>query len=300
VRATPVLLCERDVRAHWCTADPESADKPAPPRSSRADRVFDVLQSQGASFFADLVHDSGMLRADVEQGLGELVGQGLVSCDSFAGLRALILPAARRQRLRRLGRVAADIDSAGRWSLTRRSRPVPPVSSPGGSAAGLADPAVEHIARALLQRYGVVFKALLVREERLPPWRDLHYVYRRLEARGEICGGRFVNGFVGEQFALPDAATQLRKCVEPPEPQRITLSAADPLNLAGIITPGERLPKLSGNRIMFENGLPVAVQAGGEVRYLVELEPAEEWAVKTALIRRRRPGLEIEPSTRLQ
>ncbi|MDE2457432.1 MAG: ATP-dependent helicase, partial [Burkholderiales bacterium] len=152
----------------------------------------------------------------------------------------------------------------------------------------------EHIARVLLRRYGVVFRALLEREEGLPPWRDLHYVLRRLEARGELRGGRFVTGFAGEQFALPEAAALLRRVAREDAGggalQRVSISAADPLNLAGIVTPGERVPRLAGNRLLYERGVPVALHSGGELRFLAELDAAAQWEAKNLLIRRQRPA----------
>ena len=126
----------------------------------------------------------------------------------------------------------------------------------------------------LLRRYGVVFRKLLEREEGLPPWRELYYVLRRLEARGEVRGGRFVSGFSGEQFALPEAAAALRKTAKTPGRERVAISAVDPLNLAGILTPGDKVPRLPGNRLLFEGGVPIAVQSGGDIRYLRELDAA--------------------------
>jgi ATP-dependent Lhr-like helicase len=230
-----------------------------------------------------------MLRSEVEQGLGELVSQSLVTSDSFAGLRALIVPAERREKLRRYRRsITHEVDAAGRWSLPR----VPRAAEP---AAALAEPAVEHIARVLLRRYGVVFRALLAREDHLPPWRELFYVYRRMEARGEIRGGRFVTGFSGEQFALPEAAGALRKAVGTDE-ELVSISAADPLNLAGVMTPGEKVPALSGNRVLYRNGLPVAVQSGDDVRFLQPVESKSEWEIRNLLIRKQRPGGYVDPA----
>jgi ATP-dependent Lhr-like helicase len=178
------------------------------------------------------------------------------------------------------------MEDAGRWALARRV------------AAGADDPslhgeAVEHAARSLLRRYGVVFWRMLEREAGwLPPWRDLLRCYRRLEARGEIRGGRFVAGFSGEQFALPEAIGLLRETRRKAETgEWVSLSAADPLNLVGILTPGARLPALTGNRLLYRDGLPVAVLAGGAVRFLEALEPAQAWAAQNALLRRRVPPL---------
>ena len=193
----------------------------------------------------------------------------------------------RRQRYRRTS-PRAGIDEAGRWSLTRKLR------APAQAAGGLAEPHVEHIARVLLRRYGVVFRKLLERESGLPPWRELHYVYRRLEARGEVRGGRFVSGFAGEQFALPEAAVALRKIAKAAGVDRVCISAADPLNLAGILTTGDKVARLAGNRLLFENGVPLAVQSGGDVQFLRSLDPGSQWEVRNLLIRRQRPGSYLE------
>jgi ATP-dependent Lhr-like helicase len=249
--------------------------------------VLELLRAHGASFFADLQRDAHLLGAQVEQALAELVAHGLVTCDSFVGLRTLVMPADQRNKLRRKHR--DPIDDAGRWSLTRRPRPVEP------AAGALAAPHVEHIARVLLRRYGVVFRKLLEREEGLPPWRELYYVLRRLEARGEVRGGRFVSGFSGEQFALPEAVTALRKTARTPGRERVALSAVDPLNLAGVLTPGDKVPRLAGNRVLFEGGVPVATQSGGDIRYLQELEPAQQWEIKNLLIRRQLAASYVVP-----
>ena len=157
---------------------------------------------------------------------------------------------------------------------------------------------MEHVARTLLRRYGVVFRALLLREDHLPPWRELFYVYRRMEARGEIRGGRFVTGFSGEQFALPEAVGALRKAAGGGQEELVSISAADPLNLLGVITPGDKVPALSGNRVLFRNGVPVAVQSGDDIRFLQPVESKSEWEIRNLLIRRQRPGGYVEAPTR--
>jgi ATP-dependent helicase Lhr and Lhr-like helicase len=307
VRATPIILCERESLSYWNNegtvgaahgqgtvgaahaqgtvgaAHGRDTEQEKRLLSPRAETVRDALRTHGASFFDDLVHDTGLLRTEVEQALGELVAQGLATADTFAGLRALIVPNERREKLRRYRRSLTEVDAAGRWSLPRALR------GGAGPAAALADPAVEHVARVLLRRYGVVFRALLAREDFLPPWRELFYVYRRLEARGEVRGGRFVTGFSGEQFALPEAAGALRKAAGEGE-ELVSISAADPLNLVGIVTPGDKVPALSGNRILFRNGVPVAVQSGDDVRFLQAVESRSEWEIRNLLIRRHRPG----------
>ena len=211
-----------------------------------------------------------------------MVALGLVTSDSFAGMRALLIPDDKRRSRRR--RAVFGMEDAGRWALARRARPAPEEAK-----AETQDPAeaAEHLARTLLRRYGVVFWRLLEREAAwLPPWRDLLRIYRRLEARGEIRGGRFVAGFAGEQYALPDAIGMLRENRrKPASGEWISLSGADPLNLVGVLTPGSRLAALTGNRILYRDGLPVAVYAGGQALFLETLDPETEWQAKKALRR---------------
>jgi ATP-dependent Lhr-like helicase len=248
--------------------------------SHSAQVLVDCLKEQGATFFDELIDHSGLLRSQVEEGLAELVALGLVSSDSFGGLRALLVPSSGRRtgpngrRRRRTSSVA--MEDAGRWALVRRPSTVEDNSD-----------AIEHIARALLVRYGVVFWRLLGREAAwLPPWRELLRVYRRLESRGEIRGGRFVAGFSGEQFALPDAIGLLRTTRRrPPESEWVSVSGADPLNLVGILTPGPKLPALAGNRLLYRDGVPTAILAGGDIRFLESLDGATEWTARKALLR---------------
>jgi ATP-dependent helicase Lhr and Lhr-like helicase len=148
------------------------------------------------------------------------------------------------------------------------------------------------VARTLLQRYGVVFRRLLEREAAwLPQWRDLLRVYRKLEARGDIRGGRFVAGFAGEQFALPEAIGMLREVRrEPLTGETVSLSGADPLNLAGILTPGAKLPALTGSRLLYRDGFPIAMLASGEVQFFETLDAGSEWALRKALLLSASPG----------
>jgi ATP-dependent Lhr-like helicase len=154
------------------------------------------------------------------------------------------------------------------------------------SDVALLQSGTEHIARTLLHRYGIVFRKLLERESNLPPWRDLLYVYRRLEARGEIRGGRFVNGFSGEQFALPEALASLRNIQkQTTQGEILTISAVDPVNLTGIITPGKRVSALTGNRILYLDGTPAAINIAGEITLLKAMSNDEEWNIRNALLR---------------
>ena len=281
VRSTPIALLARRHAQLWGSLGP-APDGPAP--SPRAQAVLDCISRHGASFFDELVEGAGLLRTQVEEALAELVALGLVTSDSFGGLRALLVPSEQRRpfaggrRRRRI--VAHGMEDAGRWALARR--PALPQSAPQK-----AGEAAEHVARTLLRRYGVVFWRLLEREAGwLPPWRDLLRVFRRLEARGDIRGGRFVAGFSGEQFALPEAIGMLREARrKPADGAWLSLSGADPLNLVGIITPGPKLAALVGNRVLYRDGIPIALFAGGEVRFLETLEPGTQWQARKALLR---------------
>jgi ATP-dependent Lhr-like helicase len=286
VRTTPVALIERRHMRDWMSlAARPSGTGPSP----RAEAVLEVLAAHGALFFDELADAARLLRPQLEEALGELVALGLITSDSFSGLRALLVPSSQRKPIasaKRRGRVLAfGMESAGRWSLVRRAA----ADTDGQTHAA----AVEHVARVLLRRYGVVFWRLLAREGGwLPPWRELLRVYRRLEARGEIRGGRFVAGFSGEQYALPEAVGLLRETRRRPATgEWISLSAADPLNLAGILTPGPRLPALTGNRLIYQNGLPVAALIGGKVQFLTALDAKAEWDVQKKLTRSATPEL---------
>jgi ATP-dependent Lhr-like helicase len=283
VRTTPIALLARRHAALWGSLfSPADVSSISP----RAQAVADHIRRHGASFFDELVEGTGLLRSQVEEALGELVGAGLVNADSFGGLRALLVPARDRSAAgRRRRRAPAGMEAAGRWALASRPHAAAPEAP--ASAKAREQEAIEHVARALLQRYGVVFWRLLEREASwLPPWRDLLRVYRRLESRGEVRGGRFVAGFSGEQYASPDAVAALRKIRRQPDSGTlVSLSAADPLNLVGILTPGAKLPALTGNRLLYRDGLPVALLSAGEVHFLEQLDVAGEWAARKALLR---------------
>jgi ATP-dependent Lhr-like helicase len=278
IKSTPITLLPRQNAAVWRT--PIGKETSAAPLSANAQALADFIGGHGASFFDDIVAGTGLLRTQVEDALAELVALGLANSDSFGGMRALLVPSAERRPLsgaRRRHRTASyGMEDAGRWALLAATRST--------EAA-----AVEHVARILLRRYGVVFWRLLEREaERLPPWRDLLRVYRRLESRGEIRGGRFVAGFTGEQFALPEAVGALREMRRrKPEGNLASISGADPLNLVGILTPGPRLPALTGNRLLYEDGVPIATLAAGEIQVLSQPSHVNEWDLRLALLGRR-------------
>ncbi len=317
VRNTPIALLRRKNFGIWNSVFPQPSLSELE-FSTTTQAVQDYLTTRGASFFTDIVESTRLLRAQVEESLAELVANGLVVSDSFAGLRALLTPGSRKTQAaakRKHRQPVYEMSSAGRWSILNRvgqaSLPVP---------SGNGDPeTVEEIARILLKRYGVVFKRLLEREGISLPWRALLRMYHRLEARGEIRGGRFVAGISGEQFALPEAVGMLRAIrragagamdfgfrspgqiqesslaiglplsTDATQESLISISAADPLNLVGIITPGGRITAHTSNRILYRNGEPITVLEAGEPRFLVELSRTMEWKAKAALMRKATP-----------
>ncbi|HEX7807118.1 MAG TPA: ATP-dependent DNA helicase, partial [Thermoanaerobaculia bacterium] len=241
VSVTPIALFLREHADIWQAMRPESGDIAL---SDSAQRVLEELRERGASFARDLGEDE-----DVHRALAELVSAGLVSSDGYAGLRALIAASAR------------DKQRAGRWSLLGRND----IDE---------DDAIETQARVFLRRYGIVFRRLLGREPNAAPWRELARVYRRLEARGEIRGGRFVHGMSGEQFALPEAIERMREIRrEQHDDAIVVISAADPLNLTGILTTDERIRAIAGTRIAYRNGVAVSVLEGEYLRPLTESTP---------------------------
>ena len=284
VRSTPIALFRRDRGEIWRAGSPD-VDPAELPLSSTGRALLNAFDHRGALFFGDLVNATGLLRTEVEKGLGELVAWGLVSSDSFAGLRALLVPSDRRRPIgagayRRRGRIAPfGVETAGRWSRTHGRPPIPD------------EQVAEAIAWQLLRRYGVVFRRLVQRETLLAPWRDILRVFRRLEARGEVRGGRFVGGFSGEQYALPEAIGLLRTTrKENGAGELVAVSGADPLNLVGILTHGETVPAITSNRVLYRDGVPIVVREGegkGE-RFLLDI-PAEERDVLRAALMRRRP-----------
>ena len=256
--------------------------------SSRAQSVANFLAQHGASFFDDIVEGLDQPRTFIEEALRELTAAGLIHSDGFSGLRALLLPADRRKPIgggRRRRTAVFGVEDAGRWALIRR-KPA------GGSTVTLEREAAEQIARTLLKRYGVIFWRMLAREaDWLPPWRELLMACRRLETRGEIRGGRFVAGFSGEQFALPEAVDVLRGVRGSQQSGRMAaVSGCDPLNLAGIVTPGARVPAIYSNRVMYRDGVPVAALIAGEVQYFEKLDPEKAWEMKNLLLRTPAPA----------
>jgi ATP-dependent helicase Lhr and Lhr-like helicase len=283
LRTSPIALYQRENLRHWLVLTEANS---AMELSVASRTLFDTLADGGALFFTELVRRSGLLPSQVEEALSQLAGLGLVTSDSFDGLRALLVPSNKRPTFgrnigkRRRKTNLASIEFAGRWSFLRTdvaSRTL------GNGAESSRDAAVEKFARVLLHRYGVVFRRLFERESFPVTWYELGRIYRRWEARGEIRGGYFVGGIGGEQFALPEAIGLLRSVRKAPaNGELIALSAADPLNLQGILTPGARIGALTGNRILFLEGLPIAALEAGEIRKLADA-PVPDLQIETAL-----------------
>jgi len=240
----PITFFVRE-EADWMTPHrPDSEQSGARGLSEGARQALEFLRQRGASFFADIVRGTGRLKAEVETSLWELVAGGLITADGFDNLRSLIDP--KRRAGQGSGRAARPRHSTGRWALLYTDQ------------AADRNRAVEATCWMLLKRYGIVFRDLLSRETNLPKWRELQIAFRRLEDRGEIRGGRFVDGFLGEQFALPVAVESLRATRKMPlTGETIALSAADPLNLVGILLPGERVPAISGKTVTLHDGVAV-------------------------------------------
>jgi ATP-dependent Lhr-like helicase len=268
VGATPVALF---VRAHldaWRAGAPRAECE----IGETARRVHELLVSKGAMFFQDLTLRTTLDAEGLSRALGELVAAGLVTSDGFAGLRAVAGDSRRAVEGRR------DASRSGRWCAL----------APSGEPLG--EESIEVQARSLLRRYGVVSRRLLAREVNATLWRVLVRAYRRLEWRGEIRGGRFVNGMSGEQFAMPEAITELREVRRtPPDRALVVISAADPLNLTGIVTPGERVRAVASNRLVYRDGVALAAMEGDYIRPLAEIDPADAGVVANALAGRSVP-----------
>jgi len=237
--------------------------------------ILDHLRAHGASFANELAAACDLDDERLREAIADLVAAGAISSDGFAGLRAIVGAASNHSpaRLHRAG-------ASGRWfalraeiraEITEEITGTGEATEPGASSR---EAAVETLAWTLLRRYGVIFRRLLTREAIAMPWRELARVYRRLEARGEIRGGRFVTGMSGEQFALSDAVERLREVRRTPHHDRlITIGGADPLNLSGIITGDARIRASASSRVVYLNGVAVAAMEGDMLRVLREVDP---------------------------
>jgi ATP-dependent Lhr-like helicase len=290
VKSTPLNLVQRANLDLWealgaVPGEPEGL-------SSAAQALRQLLRQQGASFFSDLCRHSGLLAVQVEQALAELVSAGLISSDNYTGLRALLTPDSHKPKFGHHERRRAlyGIEDAGRWALLTH----------GAQSAtdALTDEKLNRLIQIYCRRWGVLTRRVLENESAAPPWRILVRQLHLLELRGEIRGGRFINGIGGEQFALPETVALLRRqqkmwneAQERPErkPLRHVINATDPLNLLGVLLPERRVPHLSNNRLLFEDGLPIAVLEKEQVNYLRSVPEAQQWELQQLLQKRSFP-----------
>jgi ATP-dependent Lhr-like helicase len=296
LRTSPIALYRRENLRHWLALTKANLETEL---SVPSRTLFDTFAQGGALFFSELVRRSALMPSQVEEALSQLAAFGLVTSDSFDGLRALLVPSHKRptfgRNVGKRGRKTnlASIEFAGRWSLLRTD--FASQSLGNGAESSAREAAVEQFARVLLHRYGVVFRRLLERESFPVTWYELGRIYRRWEARGEIRGGYFVGGIGGEQFALPEAIGLLRSIRKArPNEELITLSGADPLNLQGILTPGPRIAALTANRILFFDGLPIAALEAGDIRKFATTSPSSGGLADTPV-----SDLQIETALRV-
>ena len=308
VASSPIAIVPRPQLKHWRElAELRNAADMPPAVSARAERVLAALRSRGALFFVELVQHSGLLRVEVENALGELVANGLVTADAFNGLRALITPQRRRQGFRGRSRTrggSVSFDAAGRWAVLEsgahaggdltaaREERIDKQAlaanrrTPAGRNCAATGEAVEAAAQALLRRFGVVARAVLAREALAPSWRELVTVYRHWEARGELRGGRFVDVLGGEQYALSEAIESLRRVRRSDrDDEWVVISAADPLNLAGVVGGDKRVPAVAAHRLAYRRGVPVAARQAAGIDWLVELAGDERRQARNLLER---------------
>jgi ATP-dependent Lhr-like helicase len=276
VKTTPIMLVSRSNKERWQMLK-EKVDMDEFNFSHEAMKVYKFLLERGACFFDEIVEKTKLFKVQTEDAIGELVASGLLTSDSYTGLRSLLVPS--KYRLNGSRKSAAfTMEQAGRWSL---------LGEGSSDEEDSQDEYIEMVARLLLKRYGVVFRKIADHENISPPWRDLVRFYRRMEARGEVRGGRFVDGVWGEQFALAEAVAKIRSVKkEEAKGTLVCISAADPLNLQGVITPGKKIPSYSGNRILYRDGIPVAAYESEEINFLVTVDNSEKWELQNALIRR--------------
>ncbi|MBT5484734.1 MAG: DEAD/DEAH box helicase [Gammaproteobacteria bacterium] len=270
IKSTPVNLIQRDKLSLW-TALTRHFTESEPVMSSDAREIRDVLTGSGASFFLDIVRETGLIKSRAENGLAELVSLGVVTSDSFSGMRALLSGTRKKNNKGRSGkrrRSLYEIEDAGRWALINKALSVTEENQEQ------EDKNLEALIDIYLQRWGVLSRKSLEKENQAPPWRLLLLKLRRMELQGKVRGGRFIAGIGGEQFALQETVKGLRQCAtelkEKAEDKvsRRVINASDPLNLVGIILPGRKISSLAKNRILFENGLPVAVLEKDEINLL--------------------------------
>jgi len=283
VKSTPIGLLARKNMNLWGQVSASDSSKRS--LSHHAQTILEFLKLQGASFFDDMDSQNRLLNWDVEKAIGELVAHGLISNDSFSGLRALLTPSTKkssRHRRHPSQKTIFGIEHAGRWSLIPKSTD----QQKGSIKAEL----IEQLIFIYLKRWGILFRSILETEVFAPPWRVVVRVLRRLELKGTLRGGRFVAMVSGEQFARPETVEQLRRIRKQKKTgELISISAADPLNLLGILYPENKVSALTHNRILFRDGIPIAARVGKETCFLRDIPKKDQWAFQKALIRKTFP-----------
>ena len=270
LRSVPLTFLRRESLPMWRALAKDQNNTEAN-LSSIACQIKETLQLQGALFYDDIVHEVNHLPSHVEQGLVELFSLGMVTCDHYGGIRNLLIPEHKRRKSARWRRFSGNsVQFSGRWSLIEKS-----------SRKEISrEEAVAYSAKVLLNRYGVVFRDVAVQEKSFfPYWNELLKIYRRMEDRGEIRGGRFVSGFSGEQFALPEAVESMRTMRHRSNSNGgsiITVSATDPLNIAGVTVSGDKIPAIAGNYLVFKNGRCISAEKNGSAKTALPLQNQEE------------------------
>ncbi len=296
VKSTPITLASRHNLDIWQAL--ANAQKPADygtEFSGQSLRIEQDLKAHGASFFDEIQTRTGMLKAQMEEGLAELVNGGRVTSDSFTGLRALLTPDKKKpsQHRRRHRTAMFGVQDAGRWSLLNTFVEQNPQSLSRHWEV-LDNEQLERLISVYLQRWGVIFRSLIDKEAFAPPWRVLVAKLRKLELQGVVRGGRFVSGVGGEQFAYSETVNELRKLRQNKDSKSdktyVCLSATDPLNLLNLILPNRKLSRLASNRVLYQGGIPIAVLESGEVRYLRDIGDDKKWETQQLLMKRSFPG----------
>jgi ATP-dependent helicase Lhr and Lhr-like helicase len=277
VKSTPLMIVSRTKLSAWKNRYRKS-DEDFRILSNNALKVHECLLKGGALFFDEILRQTGLLNSQAEEALAELVNIGEVTADSYTGLRALLVPAKYKgdNVSKRKKKIDFTMDQAGRWTLLKNN-----------FVKDDEEDFTKVYAKLLLKRYGIVCRKIADKEKGAPAWRELVKYYRMLELKGEIRGGRFIDGVWGEHFALPEAVTMLREIrKKEKDGAYLAVNAADPLNFHGVITPGEKIPQYTSNRVLYQDGVVVALSEGGEIRYLRTAGTAEKWKMKTALEQR--------------
>jgi ATP-dependent helicase Lhr and Lhr-like helicase len=284
VRSSPISLFGRENLQHWLALSARQAHAEYSPDGRQ---ILEALSQSGAQFFGEIVKLTGLLPSRVERALAELTAQGCVTADGFEGLRALLLPEQKRApfgiaQRRRHHKSISSVEFGGRWTLLRKMLPADFEARAPGKAE--RQEAIEMFARVLLRRYGVVARRIVENESLKVPWFELIRAFRRFEARGEVRGGYFVGGLSGEQFARPEAIGLLRSIRKKTvSGELVAISAADPLNLVGVLTSGPRIAAITAHRILLRDGVPIAALKAGQLIAL-DRQPAElDRTVESAL-----------------